>query len=94
MNESSFLLKRFFIFEVNSVNLKKFKFSEGVFGINFLVVFFLVKFFLVTFFQVMLLKGKYEMWFIKEKLWYLYINFRNCNKFINYYQWLFKVKKW
>lgn len=79
MNESSFLSKRPSTSEVNSVNPKKSKPSEGVSGTNSSAVFSSVKSLSVTSPQAMPSKGKYEMQHIKKKLQYLYMNYRNCN---------------
>jgi len=64
MNESSFLSKRPSTSEVNSVNPKKSKPSEGVSGTNSSAVFSSVKSLSVTSPQAVSSKGKYEMWHI------------------------------
>lgn len=66
-----FILKRFFIVKVNSVNLKKRKISEGIFEKNFCILLFLANFFLVIFFYVMILKGKYEVGVLKNCIIYI-----------------------
>ena len=67
MNESSFLSKRPSTSEVNSVNPKKSKPSEGVCGTNSSAVFSSAKSLSVTSPQAVPSKGKYEMWHTKGK---------------------------
>lgn len=68
MNESSFLSKRPSTSEVNSVNPKKPKPSDGISGLNSSAVFPSVKSLSVTSPQAMSSKGKCERWHIKKKL--------------------------